>query len=81
MAVDLASHLLYQEIRDRIRKCDWCHKPLPNERYHLRICPKCRRGTLQDAQGGEHYNPFPPGQVIVDREGKKWQIMYMSQDK
>jgi Zn finger protein HypA/HybF involved in hydrogenase expression len=31
----------------QLKKCEWCNQYLPNERYHLRICPDCRKTTLQ----------------------------------
>ena len=30
----------------QLKKCEWCNQYLPNERYHLRICPDCRKTTL-----------------------------------
>ena len=30
----------------QLKKCEWCSQYLPNERYHLRICPDCRKTTL-----------------------------------
>jgi Zn finger protein HypA/HybF involved in hydrogenase expression len=44
----------FQELKESpIRKCEWCHQPLPNERYHLRICPKCRKATIDAFLKGE----------------------------
>lgn len=37
----------------QIKKCEWCHQPLPNERYHLRICPRCRKSTVEAFLKGE----------------------------
>jgi len=39
--------------RGQVRKCEYCHQPLPNERYHLRICPKCRTATIDAYLKGE----------------------------
>ena len=34
--------LLFEEIPEmetpKIRRCEWCHQALPNDRYHLKIC-------------------------------------------
>jgi Zn finger protein HypA/HybF involved in hydrogenase expression len=44
----------FQELRESpLKKCEWCHQPLPNERYHLRICPKCRKATIDAFLKGE----------------------------
>jgi Zn finger protein HypA/HybF involved in hydrogenase expression len=44
----------FQELRETpLKKCEWCHQPLPNERYHLRICPKCRKATIDAFLKGE----------------------------
>jgi len=32
---------------NQLKKCEWCNQYLPNERYHLRICPDCRKTTLE----------------------------------
>jgi hypothetical protein len=54
---DSATRLLieeFQELRESpLKKCEWCHQPLPNERYHLRICPKCRKATIDAFLKGE----------------------------
>lgn len=54
---DSATRLLieeFQELRESpIRKCEWCHQPLPNGRYHLRICPRCRKATIDAFLKGE----------------------------
>ena len=31
-----------------VRYCEWCNYPLPNERYHLRICPSCRTESIAE---------------------------------
>lgn len=80
-ADSLRVYLTELRVEDPRKKCEWCYQPLPNERYHLKICPRCRKGTLGAALGGDDYNPFPQGPVIVDNKGKKYQIIYMSQDK
>jgi len=28
------------------RKCAWCNQILPSEKYHLLICPDCRKATI-----------------------------------
>ncbi len=42
--------LLFEEIPEmetpRIKRCEWCHEPLPNDRYHLKICPQCRKESI-----------------------------------
>jgi Zn finger protein HypA/HybF involved in hydrogenase expression len=42
--------LLFEEIPEmetpRIRRCEWCHQALPNDRYHLKICPQCRKESV-----------------------------------
>lgn len=38
-----------EEIFQRLTKCEKCKDPLP-DRYHLRICPKCRRESLYEVQ-------------------------------
>ena len=42
--------LLFEEIPEmetpRIRRCEWCKQPLPNDRYHLKICPQCRKESI-----------------------------------
>ena len=44
----------FQELKESpLKKCEWCHQPLPNERYHLRICPKCRKATIDAFLKGE----------------------------
>jgi hypothetical protein len=52
-----ATRLLIEELQELretpIKKCEWCHQPLPNERYHLRICPKCRKATIDAFLKGE----------------------------
>ena len=30
-----------------VKKCEWCSQPLPNERYHLKICPRCRKSSVE----------------------------------
>jgi len=54
---DSATRLLIEELQELrqgpIKKCEWCHQPLPNERYHLRICPKCRKATIDAFLKGE----------------------------
>ena len=49
MVEDL-ERLLFEEIPEmetpRIRRCEWCHEPLPNDRYHLKICPQCRKDSI-----------------------------------
>jgi hypothetical protein len=54
---DPTTRLLIEEFQDLrespLRKCEWCHQPLPNERYHLRICPKCRKATIDAFLKGE----------------------------
>jgi len=54
---DSATRLLIEELQEPretpFRKCEWCHQPLPNERYHLRICPKCRKATIDAFLKGE----------------------------
>jgi len=48
--VEDLERLLFEEIPEmetpRIRRCEWCHQQLPNERYHLKICPTCRRASI-----------------------------------
>jgi Zn finger protein HypA/HybF involved in hydrogenase expression len=43
--------LLYDELPEfevpQIKRCEWCHQPLPNERYHLKICPRCRKASIE----------------------------------
>lgn len=44
----------FQELKESpLKKCEWCHQPLPNERYHLRICPRCRKATIDAFLKGE----------------------------
>ena len=44
----------FQDVKESpLKKCEWCHQPLPNERYHLRICPKCRKATIDAFLKGE----------------------------
>jgi Zn finger protein HypA/HybF involved in hydrogenase expression len=54
---DSTTRLLIEEFQELgespNRKCEWCHQPLPNERYHLRICPKCRKATIDAFLKGE----------------------------
>lgn len=54
---DNATRLLIEELHELketpLKKCEWCHQPLPNERYHLRICPKCRKATIEAFLKGE----------------------------
>jgi len=54
---DNATRLLIEELQELrespIKKCEWCHQPLPNERYHLRICPRCRKATIDAFLKGE----------------------------
>ena len=42
--------LLFEEIPEmetpKIRRCEWCHQSLPNDRYHLKICPQCRTESI-----------------------------------
>jgi Zn finger protein HypA/HybF involved in hydrogenase expression len=42
--------LLFEEIPEmetpRIKRCEWCRQPLPNDRYHLKICPQCRKESI-----------------------------------
>ncbi len=42
--------LLFEEIPEmetpRIKRCEWCHEALPNDRYHLKICPQCRKESV-----------------------------------
>jgi predicted RNA-binding Zn-ribbon protein involved in translation (DUF1610 family) len=42
--------LLFEEIPEmetpRIKRCEWCHQALPNDRYHLKICPQCRKESI-----------------------------------
>jgi len=57
MMNDNATRLLIEELQELrespIKKCEWCHQPLPNERYHLRICPRCRKATIDAFLKGE----------------------------
>jgi len=43
--------LLFEEIpkmgTQRIKRCAWCHELLPNERYRLKICPSCRKASIE----------------------------------
>jgi len=54
---DNATRVLIEELQELrespIKKCEWCHQPLPNSRYHLRICPKCRKATIEAFLKGE----------------------------
>ena len=54
---DNATRLLIEELQEPrespVKKCEWCHQPLPNSRYHLRICPKCRKATIEAFLKGE----------------------------
>jgi len=49
MVEDL-ERLLFEEIPEmetpRIKRCEWCHQALPNDRYHLKICPQCRKESI-----------------------------------
>ena len=42
--------LLFEEIPEMetpgIKRCEWCKQPLPNDRYHLKICPQCRKESI-----------------------------------
>jgi len=42
--------LLFEEIPEmetpKIRRCEWCHQALPNDRYHLKICLQCRKESI-----------------------------------
>ena len=31
---------------NQLRKCAWCNQFLPSEKYHLLICPDCRKATV-----------------------------------
>jgi Zn finger protein HypA/HybF involved in hydrogenase expression len=48
--VEDLERLLFEEIPEmetpKIRRCEWCHQPLPNDRYHLKICPQCRKDSI-----------------------------------
>ena len=48
--VEDLERLLFEEIPEmetpRIKRCEWCHQPLPNDRYHLKICPQCRKDSI-----------------------------------
>jgi Zn finger protein HypA/HybF involved in hydrogenase expression len=49
--VEDLERLLFEEIPEmetpRIKRCEWCHQPLPNDRYHLKICPQCRKESIE----------------------------------
>jgi hypothetical protein len=30
------------------KPCEWCGQSLPTVKYHLRICPQCRKDSLSD---------------------------------
>lgn len=55
MVEDL-ERLLFEEIPEmetpRIKRCEWCHEPLPNDRYHLKICPQCRKESISTFMKG-----------------------------
>jgi hypothetical protein len=48
--VEDLERLLFEQIPEMetpgIRRCEWCKQPLPNDRYHLKICPQCRRESI-----------------------------------
>ena len=48
--VESLEKLLFEEIPEiettKIRRCEWCHQSLPNDRYHLKICPQCRKESI-----------------------------------
>ena len=57
LMTDSRTRLLIEELQELrespVKKCEWCHQPLPNGRYHLRICPKCRKATIDAFLKGE----------------------------
>ncbi len=34
------------------RSCEWCGETLPRIRYHLRICPDCRKASISAFKRG-----------------------------
>jgi len=50
--------LLELREREMRKKCVWCDEYLPNsERYHLKICPRCRKEAIGAALEGKEYLP------------------------
>lgn len=40
------------------KKCEWCDEYLPNtERYHLEICPRCRKEAIDAFLKGKNISP------------------------
>lgn len=39
-----------------VRRCEWCKRPLPSNRYQLRICPRCRRESVTAFKNHEYDN-------------------------
>ena len=54
----------------QLKKCEWCNQYLPNERYHLRICPDCRKTTLECAKCDAISNDFPTLVSLPQKENK-----------
>ncbi len=48
--VEDLERLLFEEIPEMetpsIKRCEWCKQSLPNVRYHLKICPQCRKESI-----------------------------------
>lgn len=40
--------------------CEWCNGKLPEPRYHLVICPQCRKGSIQAYTDGKPFDPLKP---------------------
>jgi len=49
--VEDLERLLFEQIPEMetpgIKRCEWCKQPLPNDRYHLKICPQCRKESIE----------------------------------
>jgi hypothetical protein len=37
-----------QNYHPPLKPCEWCGQPLPTVKYHLRICPDCRKASIDD---------------------------------
>ena len=50
--VEGLEELIFQEIPQIeppkvVKRCEWCQRSLPsNDRYQLRICPRCRKESV-----------------------------------